>query len=289
MNQITEKAFAKLNLSLDVTGLRPDGYHEMRTVMQTVTLWDEVTVRLVPDGAVSSRSNLHYLPNGGRNIACQAAEAFFLRAGIQNLGAQITLKKRVPVCAGMGGGSSDAAAVLRALNRLTGTGFSAAELEELGRGLGSDVPFCISGGASLGLGRGDALTPLPRLPACSIVICKPPFSISTPELFRLIDDRSSRAHPDTEGLIAALRAQELSGVARRMFNVFEDVLPRRFSAIKALKSQLLDLGALGAVMSGTGSALFGIFDDAYLAVKARETLRGKGRECHLAHPTERLA
>lgn len=288
MKVLTEHAFAKLNLSLDVGPARGDGFHEMRTVMQAVTLFDDVTVRLVPGGKIGARSNLGYLPVDSRNIACRAAEAFFERTGMRNMGAEIRLKKRIPVCAGMGGGSSDGAAVLRALNRLTGAGLTVSELEDLARPLGSDVPFCVAGGAALGTGRGDVLEPLEPLRPCSIVICKPPFSISTPELFKLIDQRRARTRPDTRGIVDSLVAGALEDTAVRMYNVFEDVLPRRCAEISAMKSRLMELGALGAVMSGTGSALFGIFDGLDAAIAARAELRRKYRECYLAHPMKRL-
>lgn len=288
MRVLTEHAFAKLNLSLDVGPARGDGFHEMRTVMQAVTLFDDVAVRLVPGGRIGARSNLSYLPADSRNIACRAAEAFFERTGMTGMGAEIRLKKRIPVCAGMGGGSSDGAAVLRALNRLTGAGLTAAELEELARPLGSDVPFCVAGGAAIGTGRGDVLTPIAPLRPCTIVICKPPFSISTPELFKLIDRRRSKTRPDTDGIIASLEQSDLAGAAVRMYNVFEDVLPRRCAEIAAIKGRLTELGALGAVMSGTGSALFGVFSDLDSAIAARAELRKKYRECYLAHPMKRL-
>ena len=284
MSAIEVKAYAKLNLSLDVLGKLPGGYHEVRTVMQTASLCDDIRIELNESGAISVRTNFGFLPRDERNIAAKAARAFFDAAAMPGRGAELTLKKRIPVGAGLGGGSADAAAVLRGLNELTGAGFSAAQLEALGGTLGSDVPFCVRGGTALGEGVGEKLRPAPQIPACSFVICKPRFSIRTPELFQKIDSRRSRIHPDTDGLLDSMRAGDAAGMARRMYNVFEDVLPRRCSEIGDIKHALLDAGALGAVMSGTGSAVFGVFPDRACAAAAAETLRKSYRECFAAEP-----
>ena len=288
MTEICEKAYAKLNLTLDVLGTLPDGYHEMKMVMQSVSLCDDVFVALNDTGEVTMESNFGFLPCDGRNIAVKAAQCFFEKAGMTSTGAHIRLQKRIPVGAGMAGGSTDAAAVARALNRLCGTGFSRETLEELGGALGSDVPFCVAGGTRLATGRGEVLSPLPPMPDCGLVICKPRFSIKTPELFARIDSRSSRIHPDTDGMIAALAAKDTGAIARRMYNVFEDVLPRRCGEIGVIKSRLLDAGALGAVMTGTGSAVFGIFDTPAAAETAAEQLREHYRECFAAQPVDTL-
>jgi len=274
-------ASAKLNLSLDVLRRTPDGYHDLRMVMQSVEFGDDLEIELTTDGSFSIEPGQRYLPADDRNLAVRAAKAFLRNSG---LGASIRTVKRTPVCAGMGGGSSDAAAVLRALNCLTGAGKTPEELCALGGKIGSDVPFCVLGGTMLAEGRGERLTPLPPLPDCAIVICKPPFAISTPELFARIDRRKSRLRPDTNGLTAALAAGDLPGTARRMFNVFEDVLDRRQSDILSIKSQLLDLGALGAAMTGTGSAVFGVFDDEAAAQSALGALAAQYRECWLTRP-----
>ena len=289
MNEITVKAWAKLNLSLDVLGKLADGYHEMKMVMQTASLSDDIRIELTGDGAVTAQSNFAFLPKDGNNIAAKAAAAFFAAAELPGAGARITLRKRIPVGAGLGGGSADAAAVLRGLNELTGAKLDAEALEALGAGLGSDVPFCIRGGTRLAVGRGERLLPAPEMPMCGIVICKPRFSIRTPELFARIDGRRSRVRPDTDGLLAAMAAGDTEGLARRMYNVFEDVLPRRCSEIGAIKSALLDLGALGAVMSGTGSAAFGLFPAPEDADRAASALRAQYRECFAARPVRELA
>ena len=288
MNAIEVTAWAKLNLSLDVLGKLAGGYHEMKMVMQTASLRDDIRIELT-DGGITVESNYGFLPRDGSNIAAKAAAAFFAAAQMPDAGARITLHKRIPVGAGLGGGSADAAAVLRGLNTLCGAGMDAATLETLGGTLGSDVPFCIRGGTALAVGRGERLLPAPEMPGCGIVICKPRFSIRTPELFGRIDGRRSRIHPDTDGLLDAMAAGDVPGLARRMYNVFEDVLPRRCSEIGVIKSALLDAGALGAVMSGTGSAVFGVFPDTEAAGRAAAALRERWRECHAAAPVREIA
>lgn len=282
------KAFAKLNISLDVLSKREDGYHEMRMVMQSVDLCDDITLRLKKGEPVRARTNLRYLPCDRRNIAVKAAELFFKEAGLSGYGAEIHITKRIPVCAGLGGGSSDGAAVLRALNTATGAGLTREKLESLGERLGSDVPFCVAGGTSLATGRGEILRDLSPLPDCFALICKPDFAISTPELFGKIDTRTSRCHPDTDGILAALDSGDLYAVARRMHNVFEDVLPRQYRAIGEIKGAILDRGAIGVTMSGTGSAVFGLFDDEKRAREAHEVLTREYRDCFLARTMPRL-
>ena len=178
--------------------------------------------------------------------------------------------------------------MLRALNRLTGAGFTCAQLEELGALVGSDVPYCVAGGTMLAEGRGERLTPVTPMPRLPVVICKPDFPISTPELFRRVDARTSRCRPDTEGICAALADGDMPKLARRMYNVFEDVLTRREGEIAAIKSRLLDGGALGAVMSGTGSAVFGLFADADSAAYAKRRLARDYAECFLTETIDRL-
>ncbi len=278
-------ARAKLNLSLDVTGNRPDGYHEMRMIMQSVSLCDEVGLSLRSDGKISIRPGMRYLPSDQRNIAFKAAQLFFQHHGITDTGVDIVVKKRIPVCAGLGGGSSDGAAVLFGLGELTGLPLRGKELEMLGEKLGSDVPFCARGGTALAEGRGEILTDLAPLPDCSIVICKPAFSISTAALFKTLDGHGLRCHPDTDELIRMLELGDLARISRRMYNVFEEVLPHRCREIFSIKNELLDFGALGCMMSGTGSAVFGLFDSRERAKNAYDWLRGKYRDCFLCSPT----
>lgn len=287
MDSTTEKAYGKLNLALDVLGKRGDGYHEMRMIMQSVEFCDELTVALNGEGRFSAGSNLRYIPTDDRNIAVKAAKAFFSLLGEKKTGAEIFITKQVPVCAGMGGGSSDGAAVLRALNRMTGRPFDRRELEKLAETLGSDVPFCVAGGTVLAQGRGELLSAVPPLPDCFVVICKPRFSVSTPRLFSKLDESPSRLRPDIGGMISALRAGELRGVAQRMFNVFED-LPATGDEIGEIKKVLLDKGALGAVMTGTGSAVFGLFEGEGKAKEAFSELSRRFAEVFLTRPMGEL-
>lgn len=259
MKTVHEKAYAKLNISLDVGKRREDGFHEMTMVMQSISLADAVTVTLNDTGKVRARTSLPFIPGDERNLAVKAALCYLEAIGRQGQGALIEIQKAVPVGAGMGGGSSDAAAVLRAMNALFDHALSTGELERLSCSVGSDVAFCVAGGTALATGRGEKLEALPALPDCAFVVCKPEFSISTPELFRKLDQMPLRRHPDTAGLMAAIREGQLGQVCRRMYNVFEDVDDRRMRTVADIKSRLLDAGALGAVMTGTGSAVFGVF------------------------------
>ena len=288
MDIIQEKAFAKLNISLDVTERRDDGYHDMVMVMQTVSLCDELSIRLNTGGRVTAKCNLPFIPGDERNLAVKAALCFYRALGTPAPGMVIETAKRIPVGAGMAGGSADAAAVLRALDRLNGHPFSLARLEELACEVGSDVAFCVAGGTSLATGRGEKLEPLPPLPPCRFVICKPDFSISTPELFRKLDQVSLRCHPDTAGLLAAIKGGELKEICRRMYNVFEDVDDRRLRTVSEIKGKMLDHGALGAVMTGTGSAVFGVFQEETATEELCAVLRRDHGFCVAAEAVERL-
>ena len=281
---ITERSYAKLNLTLEVTGLLPGGYHAVRSIMQSTDFGDELIIE--PGGNEwRAESNLKYLPTGGANLAVRAALLFREATGKGPEGGLIRIEKNIPVCGGLAGGSGNAAAVLRAMNREFEGGLSEAELRRLGEKLGSDIPFCVSGGTMLAEGRGEALSPLPPLPDCGIVICRPNFSSSTPELFAAVDKLRLKMHPDTDGMIAALEAADLEGVARRMFNIFEAALPRRQAAMVAeARGALLDQGALGSCMSGTGSAVFGLFAGYSAAAEAHAALLDQGMTCFLCRP-----
>lgn len=288
MKTTYEKAYAKINISLDVTARRPDGYHDMLMVMQTVSLCDELSIALTPEKPSRAECNLRFVPSDARNLAVRAADVFFAETGMENMGAQIKMQKHIPVGAGMAGGSSDAAAVLRALDRLCETRLGCARLEEIAAKIGSDVAFCVAGGTQLASGRGEVLSPLPALPDCTIVICKPDFSVSTPELFKKLDSVKLRCHPDTQGIVRLLHEGDLPNIARRMYNVFEDVPDRRHNEIAEIKSSMLDNGALGSIMTGTGSAVFGIFSDPNAADKCAETLRRDHRCVSTAKNMPRL-
>jgi len=274
-------ANAKLNLTLDVLGKREDGYHDLRMVMQSVDLCDTLTLEAAADGDILVKTNLCFLPNDDRNLAAMAARAFFAHTG-KPMGLSIEIDKQIPVCAGMAGGSTDAAAVLRALNELTGAGLSREKLAEIGAEVGSDVPYCVMGTTALAEGRGEILTELPPLPCCHVVLCKPGFSISTPELFRRIDSCKITCRPDTAGMLEALEQNDLKEVARRMYNVFEDALPERQGrTVAEIKSVLISEGALGACMSGSGPTVFGLFDDSDAARRAYECLKESYSETFL--------
>ena len=283
MDEITVQAPAKLNLTLDVLGRREDGYHDLKMVMQSITLADRLTLRPGRAPGIQVSSSFHFLPTGEKNLAGKAAVCFYQALGRPARDLDIAITKHVPVCAGMAGGSSDAAAVLRALNQLEGSPFSPEELAHVGEGVGSDVPYCVLGCTALAQGRGEVLTPLSPLPHCWVVACKPDFPVSTPELFARIDSCRIRRRPDADGLMAALDQGDLMEVARRMYNVFEDVLPeRQFARVADIKNTLIQQGALGANMSGTGPTAFGLFSSQSQAQAAYDVLKQRYQEVFLA-------
>ncbi len=285
MNKTQVLAYAKLNLSLDVIARREDGYHDLRMVMQTVRLADTLTLTTSEDTSVSVCTDLHYLPNDERNLAAVAYRKFKEATGWSGVGCSIEINKQIPVCAGMAGGSSDAAAVLRALNEWSGLNLTPVELAKIGERVGSDVPYCVLGGTALAEGRGEKLTVLPNMPDCYIVICKPAFPISTPELFGSLDCRKIRCRPDTEGIMNALSAGDLDGIAHRLYNVFEDVLTdRRGAEIAEIKSEMISGGALGAAMSGTGPTVFGLFREEDKARAIYNALKAYYVDTFLTHP-----
>ncbi|MCI2106439.1 MAG: 4-(cytidine 5'-diphospho)-2-C-methyl-D-erythritol kinase [Intestinimonas sp.] len=270
----TVKANGKLNLTLDVLGRRADGYHDLRMVMQTVELADRLTIAIQTGRELQVSSDLGFLPNNAKNLAAVAALQFEKATGRDLGGFSVEIQKAIPVCAGMGGGSADAAAVLCALNEMTGAGLTPLELAHLGEQVGSDVPYCVLGGTVLAEGKGERLTHLPALPACWVVLCKPGFSISTPELFSRMDGIKIRHRPDTVGVLAALESKNLEDVARRMYNVFEPVLPvRQRKDVQEIKNLLLQHGALGASMSGTGPTVFGLYSEKRTARMAYQNLK----------------
>lgn len=277
------QARAKLNLTLDVLGRREDGYHDLRMVMQSITLADTLHIGPGTGEEIQVGTNLKFLPGGDKNLAAIAARQFWKALGQPSRPLDIQIQKRIPVCAGMAGGSSDAAAVLRCLNQMEGYPFTPEQLARVGEQVGSDVPYCVLGCTALAEGRGELLTPLPALPRCWVVVCKPDFPISTPELFARIDGCKVRRRPDTDGVLAALEAGDLAGVARRMYNVFEDALPLRQRArVADIKNTLIQQGALGANMSGTGPTAFGLFDREEAAREAEALLSEQYRETFLA-------
>lgn len=288
MMYLIENAYAKINLSIDIVSRMDSGYHNMRMVMQSIALHDEITVACGPGEGIHVVTDLRYLPNDERNIASRAAAVFFEYTGFTGYRVDIDVKKNIPVCAGLGGGSTDGAAVLRALNTLLETKLDRKTLERLAEKVGSDVAFCIAGGTSLAEGRGEILTGLEPLPDCRIVICKPAFAISTPELFSRINCDKIHLRPDTNGIIEALEKRNLPAVARRMYNVFEDVLPKGSGAVGEIKQRLMEHDALGAVMTGTGSAVFGLFSSSEDALNAYEDLKSTYQECYMTEVIKRI-
>lgn len=272
------EAHAKINLTLDVVGKRPDGYHELRTIMHEIPLCDELTLDFDAEG-LSCASNLPYIKNDS-NLALRAAVSFYERTGIDE-GLRISVEKHTPVGAGLGGGSADAAAVLNALNDRHGDPLSKDELLALGAKLGADVPFCMVGGCALCEGIGEKMTELPTLPRCHIVLVKPAASLSTADMFARLDRMGKNAlHPDTDACIAALRSGDLIELAKRMFNSMESAAGR-VAEIAEAKNELLRMGALGACMSGSGSSVVGLFDDRKVAESAADGCRGYRREVFL--------
>ena len=263
------EAPAKINLALDILGKRPDGYHAICSVMQTVSLCD--TVELAEGGEGFTLSMAGFTPPEGRKTLEQrAAEAFFARLGRAMPPLTVAITKRTPAYAGLGGGSADVAALLRILRDRYAPEMEDTTLESIGAEVGSDMPFCLRGGTALAAGRGEILTDLPPLPDCWIVLCKPPFPIPTPMLFARADSVAIRHRPDIPGMRKALENGDLEGVAGRLGNVFEEVLPPECGAVFAIRDALLAAGALGAGMSGSGPTVFGIFREEGLARAAQE-------------------
>ena len=280
-----EEAYAKINLTLDVCALRSDGYHDLEMVMQSVSLSDTVTLELRESPGIVLEAEGTGLPRDRKNLAVDAAYRLLAVAGQLNQGLSIAIEKRIPVCAGTAGGSSDAAAVLRGLNRLLGEPFSMEQLMKLGEEVGSDVPYCVLGGTALAQGRGAVLTPIGKLPDCVIVLCKPGFSVSTPWLFGRIDDKPPSRRPDTKGMLEALELGDLALVAERLHNVFEEALPdSQRQEIVQIRESLCAMGALSACLSGTGPTVFGIFREAAAAEEAAAKLKEEYQEVFLTKP-----
>ncbi len=281
----TRQAPAKVNLALDILGSRPDGYHEMRMVMQTVSLCDVVSVEEAETG-FTLRSD--FVPAGKKTLEQRAAEAFFEVAGQRMPGLQVTLEKNTPAYAGLGGGSADVAVLLRILRDVYAPAMGDDMLERIGARVGSDMPFCVRGGTALAQGRGEVLTDLAPLPLCWFVLCKPDFGIPTPQLFARVDDGHFSVRPDIDGLCAALGRGDLLAVAARLGNVFEQVLPEEFHEVFSIKARLRELGALNAAMSGSGPTVFGIFARREDACRAAVSLRETYRQTYLAYPVKKF-
>lgn len=284
MITLFEPAYAKLNLTLDVLGKRDDGYHDLKSVMQTVSLQDDIEIDIGTGQTWCLKCDKGGVPCDERNLAWKAAKIFCEAAGKDPDGLEIRITKRIPSQAGMGGGSSDAAAVLRALNAHYGNLFSIDELAELGARIGSDVPFCVVGGTCMCEGRGEILTRLPDMPQCYFVVCKPEFSVSTPELYRVIDEVAISKRPDHVSMDCALAEGDLEKVAQNVFNVFDPVVTAVHPELNDIKAVFSDYGAMTGQMTGSGSATFAIVDEPLSAVAISGVLKKDYKDIFVCKP-----
>lgn len=271
-NTLQLKALAKINLGLDVLGKRDNGYHDVRMVMQTIYLYDTVTLTKTKEAGIQVETNLPYLPVDQNNIAYKAAKLLMDEFDIQE-GVHIKLDKRIPVAAGMAGGSSNAAAVLVGMNRLFNLGLKQKDLMERGVSLGADVPYCVMRGTALAEGIGEKLSPLDPMPKCYILVAKPGISVSTKMVYEALDAKEIVEHPDIDGVITGLKQQDVRQVAAAMGNVLESVTIEKYPVIETIKDAMKEAGALNAMMSGSGPTVFGIFEDRKVAKAAQQKLR----------------
>ena len=274
MDKIQLKALAKINLGLDVLRRREDGYHEVKMIMQTISLCDELELRKRKQPGIQVRTNLHYLPTNENNLVYKAAQLLMEEFQIGD-GIAIQLQKRIPVAAGMAGGSSDAAAVLWGMNQMYGLGLSRKGLMERGVRLGADVPYCVLRGTALAEGIGERLRTLPPMPKCYILLAKPGISVSTRFVYENLhaNDLKPEQHPDVDAMIEAMKEKDLGLLTARMVNVLELVTVPAHPVIEEIKRYMLEAGALGAMMSGSGPTVFGIFDTQAKARKAYHAMR----------------
>lgn len=272
MNRIYQKAYAKVNIGLDVLRRRTDGYHEVRMIMQTVDIFDELIIEKREQAGIELQTDNSKLPLDGNNLVCKAAELLFRERNITE-GVKITLTKRIPIAAGMAGGSSDAAAAMRGLNELFEMGYSISQLQQLGVTLGADIPYCIAGGTMLSEGIGEILTPLPAPPACHLVVAKPDIDVSTGFVYGNLHADSLDYHPDIDGMIEALKNGSMKGIADRLGNVLETVTVKEYPVIDRIKETLRAEGAENALMSGSGPTVFGIFGQKETAEAAAAEVR----------------
>ncbi len=287
MDYIRVRAHGKINLALDVLGRRDNGYHDVRMIMQSVGLYDNVEIVNIGPSAsgkpeIDIETNLRYLPNNENNLAHKAAyllmDEFYIARHIA-----IRIKKMIPVAAGMAGGSADAAAVLKGVNRLFDLGLSNEELKKRGVTLGADIPYCIDGGTALSEGIGEILTPLPPMPQCIILLVKPPINVSTKLVYEKLDSKEIEYHPDIDGMIDAIKAGDLYGMASKLGNVLQTVTETEYPIITEIKEKMLEMGALNSMMSGSGPTVFGIFDDRAKAKEAYGFFKASnlGRQVYL--------
>lgn len=268
------RAYAKINLGLDVIGKLPNGYHEVKMVMQTVGIYDELILEKA-EGGVSLTTDCGELPTDGSNLICKAAELMRSRYGVTE-GVRIRLHKKIPIAAGMAGGSTDAAATMKAMNRLFGLGVSREELMQAAVSIGADVPYCILGGTALAEGIGERLTVLRKAPPMPLLVAKPDINVSTKFVYEHLDAAKQPEHPDIDGMVEAIGQGSVPGIVERLGNVLETVTVPAYPVISVIKKRMCELGALGSLMSGSGPTVFGVFADKDSAGSACERLRQEG-------------
>lgn len=284
MITLYEGAFAKINLTLDVLGKRQDGYHDLRSVMQTISIRDDIEIDLDTGKPWTLSCTKEGIPCDERNLAWKAARVFFDAANKDPNGLEIRITKRIPSEAGLGGGSADAGAVLRALNRHYGNPLSILALAELGAQVGSDVPFCTLCGTAMVEGRGERLRKLPDMPDCCFVVCKPQFSSSTPELYRKLDALEIAKHPDNQAMESALLVGDLGKVAENIYNVFDPIVTAEHLELNYIKSIFNTYGSVAQQMTGSGSAVFAIVPDFEFAAVICSMLKDNYPEVFIAKP-----
>ena len=276
-NDISLKALAKINLGLDVVRRREDGYHEVRMIMQTIHLYDRLDIKRTKESGIQIQTNLSFLPVNENNLIYKAAKLLMDEFSITD-GVSVKLDKRIPVAAGMAGGSTDAAAMLFGMNRLFSLGLTKRQLMERGVQIGADVPYCIMRGTALAEGIGEELSQLPPMVKCPVLIAKPSISVSTKFVYQNLKLDDATIHPDIDRLIDDIRAKNLYDIAAHMGNVLETVTIPNYPVIDEIKKHMLSHGAVGAMMSGSGPTVFGLFDDEDTAKKAYKAMRSS----HLA-------
>lgn len=284
MVTLYEGAFAKINLTLDVLDKRPDGYHDLRSVMQTISIRDDIEIDVDTDKPWELHCDKEGIPTDDRNLAWKAAKVFYEHTKLKTSGISIRITKRIPVEAGLGGGSADAGAVLRALNRHYGNPLSVMALAELGIFVGSDVPFCTLCGTAMVEGMGERLRKLPDMPDCCFVVCKPNFAISTPELYHKIDETSIPKRPDHQAMESALLAGDLGKIAENVYNVFDPIVTQDHLELNYIKSIFNSYGAVAYQMTGSGSAVFAIVPDFEFAAVVCNMLKDNYPNVYIAKP-----
>ena len=280
INHLSLKAYGKINLGLDVLRRRDDGYHEVRMIMQTVGIYDRIDLIYKETPGITVETNLYYLPDNENNLVYKAAKLLMDEFHVQK-GVHIRLRKYIPVAAGMAGGSSDAAAVLFGVNKMFSLGLTTEQLMDRGVKIGADVPYCVMRGTALSEGIGEILTPLPVPPQCQVLIAKPGISVSTKFVYENLHANELRPeqHPDIDGMMEAIKQKDLYGIADPFGNVLENVTIPAYPVIQEIKDLMLEQGAIGALMSGSGPTVFGLFTNQKAAAKAHEEMRfGAGAE-----------